>query len=277
MKQQKAFTLLELIFVIVILGIVSSIGSEIIAKVYGQYIVQRAQHRASLKTELAIQIALNRLQQHIPHTIYRIKNDNTNESMDTVQSGASEDYKGIQWVSADIDSFNYYDSGIKKTGWSGFCDVNASSASDISTPGSDIDSVATIVSNLGGNLANGVIYFPFGNDYNISGGSDENITLDSAIPGGGMIYEQYKLAWTSYALVVESETINGKTYKNLYLYYNFAPIPGSSLGNNKSLLLRNIREFKLSYVGETLRFKICKSENIGEGNITACKEKAVLR
>jgi len=55
---RRGFSMLELIFVIVILGIVSSIGAEIIANVYESYIVQRAQHRASIKTELAaIQIA----------------------------------------------------------------------------------------------------------------------------------------------------------------------------------------------------------------------------
>ncbi len=46
---RSAFSMLELIFVIVILGIVSSIGAELIAKVYENYIVQRALHRSSLK------------------------------------------------------------------------------------------------------------------------------------------------------------------------------------------------------------------------------------
>ena len=70
--------MLELIFVIVILGIVSSIGAEIIAKIYGQYIIQRAQHRASIKTELAATQIANRLRYAIPGTVYRIKSDRRN-------------------------------------------------------------------------------------------------------------------------------------------------------------------------------------------------------
>ena len=49
---KPAFSLLELVFVIVILGIVASLGSELIAKIYESYVLQRAQHRSSIKTEL---------------------------------------------------------------------------------------------------------------------------------------------------------------------------------------------------------------------------------
>ena len=45
--------MLELIFVIIILGIIASIASELIAKVYESYILQRAQYKANMKTELA--------------------------------------------------------------------------------------------------------------------------------------------------------------------------------------------------------------------------------
>ncbi len=60
-KMRRAATLLELTFAIAILGIVASIGSEIIVRVYEQYIVQRAQYRASFKTELSAFEIANRL------------------------------------------------------------------------------------------------------------------------------------------------------------------------------------------------------------------------
>ena len=66
--KQKAFTLLEVIIVILILGIVASIGSGIIANVYENYLLQRATYRASLKTELAAQQIANLLSYRIPHT-----------------------------------------------------------------------------------------------------------------------------------------------------------------------------------------------------------------
>lgn len=53
-KMRVAFSMIELVFVIVILGIISSIGAEVIAQVYESYIVQRAQYRASAKTQIAL-------------------------------------------------------------------------------------------------------------------------------------------------------------------------------------------------------------------------------
>jgi len=65
---KQAFTMLEIVFVIVILGVVASIGSKIIVQVYEGYIIQKAVHDASVKTELAINLLANRL-------VYRIDMD----------------------------------------------------------------------------------------------------------------------------------------------------------------------------------------------------------
>ncbi len=48
LRKRAGFTMLEVVFVIVILGVVSSIGAEIIAQVYESYITQRASHRSSI-------------------------------------------------------------------------------------------------------------------------------------------------------------------------------------------------------------------------------------
>ncbi len=268
---RNGFTLLELIFVIVILGIVASIGSELIAKVYGQYIVQRAQHRASLKTELAALQIANRLAAAIPGTVYRIMDDNSVESIESNMSGNDDEYKGLQWVGADMDSFG----ATTTPGWSGFCDVDDSSESSIKTQGSNLSIANTIEGNLG--KASGshfAIFFPYDDKPYFGSGTADTINLDN---NASIIYEQYKLSWSSYALVVEPETIDGKTYNSLYLYYNFTPTPATTLGSIKSLLMRNISTFKFKGAGRTIRFKICKEEEIGEAyKITACKEKAVF-
>ncbi len=265
-SNRAAFTLLELILVIVILGIVASIGSELIAKVYQNYIIQRAQHRASLKTELAALQIANRLAYAIPGTVFR-----SNESRSVIEdindpmSLPGEQYTVIQWVGADMDSFNFYDSSNEKIGWSGFCDINVSSTSSIKTPGSELSAVNTIKANLG-STNHFAIFFPRDNTPYFGSGTTDTIALDN---NTSHISEHYKMAWSSYALVVDGG--------DLYLYYNFSPVPATAIGGTKSLLMKNISTFKFKGAGRTIRFKICKEENIGEDfNITSCKEKAVF-
>ena len=276
---RDAFSLLELIFVIVILGIVSSLGSEIIAEVYKNYILQRAYHRASIKTELATTQIANRLVYAIPGTaIRRVGKTGAPEALTDELSHGSDDYTVLQWVGYDADSFTSHDgSGTDERypGWSGFCDVDASTHSSIVTRGSNLDLADTIIRNLSKNtsgvatkdITDAAIYFPnIRNEHNISAGTAETITLES---NATKIVEHYKLAWSSYALVVE----NG----DLFLYYNFTPATDASIGTNKSLLLKNISTFKFRGDGHTIRLKICKNESIGEDfNITSCKEMAVF-
>jgi len=272
MKQYRftpAFSLLELIVVIVILGIVASIGSEIVAKVYESYIIQRAEHRATLKTELAATQIANRLASAIPGTIYRIRKDTGNyEPLESAfPSGVTGDsYNGLQWVASDRDSFN----ANSIPGWSGFCDLSTSTSTSIETPGSALGTTTAIITNLSGSVPTTgslSLYFPYDpTAYNATIADADTITLTG---GASHIVEHYKLAWTSYALRVDGE--------DLYLYYNFSPTPATPIGNTRSLLMKDISTFKFQGSGRTIRFKICKQEPISEDlNITACKEKAVF-
>jgi Tfp pilus assembly protein PilE len=273
-----AYSMIELIWVIVILGIVASISSEMIANVYRSYVLQRAQERAETKTALAATQIANRIRRAIPGTVYRRSDKSAGatyiENINELRAGNSTDYTVLQWVGADIDSFESIKSGGNRLpGWSGFCDLNASTASTIATPGSNLILADTIIKNLGGTGTNGIadaaIYFP--NDtteHNVSAGSGTTLTLED---NASTISEHYKLAWSSYALVVENN--------DLYLYYNRPPSPHSAITgtDNRAILLRNISTFKFRGDGQVIRFKICKSERIANDvNITACKEKAVF-
>ena len=277
-KNRSAFTMIELIFVITILGIIASIGSELIAKVYASYIVQRAEHRATLKTGLAaIQIA-NRLASAIPGTVYRRNQlsggviENINDSM----SLPGDQYIALQWVGTDVEGFNFYDDTANKIAWSGFCDINVSTDNLIKTPGSKLALISTLMTNFG-YTNKFAIYFPYDiTPYYVNSVSGNIITLDN---NASHIVEHYKVARTSYALVAETNATSGVT--DLYLYYNFIPTPAPS--NNiptsgpKALLMKNLSSFKFKGAGRTIRFKICKEERISEDvNITACKEKAVF-
>lgn len=264
---RSAFSMLELVFVIVVLGIVASLGAEMIAKVYENYVVQRAQHRASIKTQLALNQITNRLRYAIPGTIVRrVGKTGTAETFDQALGSGQDTYTVLQWVAYDGDSFEAISTDTnRQPGWSGFCDLDASSDTNIVTRGSNFTLTNAIQGNLGGTGAFSV-YFPNNLlDYNATGTS-ETITLDTAV---STISERYKLAWTSYALVLEN---NG-----LRLYYNFSPSFASAIGGTSSLLLENVTNFKFKGGGGTTRIKLCVEENIGDtASIPSCKEKAVF-
>ena len=268
-----AFSMLELIFVIVILGIVASLGAGMIAKSYDGYIVQRAQYRATFKSELAATQIANRLRYAIPGTIIRIdSSDGLTETMDQTMARDGDDYDIHQWVGYDGDSFETVEAATYKPGWSGFCDIDISSKDSIQTPGSKLSITNDIEINLGRPINSPfAIFFPRDTKAYFGSGDDAIITLDNNV---SHIVEHYKLAWTSYALVTEANDEGGD---DLYLYYNFSPTFKAVRGTTKSLLLKNIGTIKFKGAGSTLRFKICKQENIGEDhNITSCKEKAVF-
>jgi prepilin-type N-terminal cleavage/methylation domain-containing protein len=283
-KNRSAFSMLEVVFVIVILGIVSSIGAEIIAKIYDSYILQRAQHRASVKTELAATQIANRLSYAIPGTIFRRSTDapNVTEEITDVLQQDQDTYYLLQWVGYDADSFGAHD-GVGADailpGWSGFCDLDASGGTTLTTPGSNLELADTIIKNLskvGGatqrTLTDASIYFAGyeNNESNITGFDDGASTFTLGVTPSKKV-EHYKLAWTSYALEVDNAG-------DLWLHYNFEPSPATDITNTTSVrLLRNITTFKFRGDGKTIRFKICQSEKISDDfNITSCKEKAVF-
>jgi prepilin-type N-terminal cleavage/methylation domain-containing protein len=273
---RRGFSVLELIFVIVVLGIVASIGSQIIARVYEQYITQKAQHLASVKVELAAQQIANRLRYAIAGTVYRIAGGAL-EPIDSPLGLAPNAYTGIQWVGYDADSFD----AAAQPGWSGFCDLRdgAYTPTTIPTPGSNLTLTDTIIRNLSGGactLTGSRIYFPNDNTaYQINGwaggGGVPQIQLAAA---PATMKEQYKLAWSSYRVDVRGG--------DLWLDYALPPLPPPLVGNaqiNPVRLMRQVSSFKFTATPAGVRFKLCKQDTIAgmeRETVTACTEKVVF-
>ena len=316
-KHQKAFTLLELVFVTVILGIVASIGSSVIVQVYESYIMQKAVHNASLKTELAINQLGNRLAYRIQRSLVaRVPGQigfgagNAFALRDITPATVNlDDYKALEWIAYENDGF----SSQRVPGWSGFCDLNASSFGSITTTGSRLSvdagtaiSEQTILANIFGAAPAPAIFFAgtasyaTGADYNtscmyqangcifpVTFQTDTNMTFDPNTlrntHAGNLIYtEFYQLAASAYAVVPENERIiDGTKVWDLFLYSNYQPWAGENYNDvniTKSKLADQVSVFRFKQENGSLRIKICALEQIGlTDTVSICKEKAVIR
>ena len=300
-KSKKAFSLIEVIFVLVILGIVASISSQIIVQVYESYITQRAVYNVNTKTELAINQMVNRLTYSVSGSaIAKDKSDNTHYKLLTeLKFSDINDSKLtiLEWIGYDHDSF----SAGATPYWSGVSNTDTATSSILNTPASQLSKVDTIIQNLSNNEVGfslsqkpALIFAPrtdYGDkiDATCMGLVDTNKSCIHPVSKTGestfnftntsskLITERYMLAWSAYALVPED--LDGDGLFDLNLYYNYQPWYGEKYQDaSKSLVMKNISVFKFTQNGGVIQLKLCATENIGaDYNISSCKEKAIIK
>jgi len=302
---KRAFTIIELIFTMVILGIVASIASGLIAKTYIGYNRANAINQANIQVELAITQIANRLDYAIGGTVVKRRSatDNAISSIDT----APQDYEVLEWIGWDKDGFNASQdtTAARKPAWSGFCDIDKSKANHIVTPGSDLAFANTVMYKLSrkNNVLSSsevAIFFPGNYDYTnvgyndgsgsnisgvrvISGYDSANSKLNLVHQANGRITEHYKLAWSAYAIVPVNINATDGTF-DLQLRYSFRPWKSkdydSATGVRKSTLAKNITVFKTYATQNRIHIKLCAKERIGldvNSTISVCKEKVVFK
>lgn len=297
-----AFSMVELIFVIVVLGIVASIGSSIIAQAFQTYIVQKATNSSSIKTELAAEQIANRLSYAIPWTLVAKNPANPfNDSIAFVDNPTASDevHTTLEWISVDGDSFE----ATATPGWSGYCDTVTSTRDGCPTPGSGIAMTQTIINNLSNSgvdfttatfAANKPAIFFKTDKYSdtlssyhpnciglvagtlgcaikaygttgVAGVSHPTLTFDNANPKKRA--EHYALAWSAYAIVpAGARLVNGQTVYDLKLYYNYQPWEGEKYTDNgisSQILVNNVSLFDFTSYDNSIRFKICVLQPIG--------------
>jgi len=153
-KVHSAFTLLEVIFVLVILGIIASIGSSILVQVYESYITQNALYKVNAKTELTSTQIVNRLSYAIPGTTISKDLNKINTAQESVENigwiklknipAVDTNFTTIEWIGYDNDSYSAY----PQPAWSGIANYIRSTQNILRTPGSNIPNVVTIMQNL---------------------------------------------------------------------------------------------------------------------------------
>jgi prepilin-type N-terminal cleavage/methylation domain-containing protein len=305
--KKRAFTMVELILVIVVFGIVASIGASMIATMYQNYIQARTINYLQAQSDVTLQQIAKRLQYRIkkPDTAIALRT-NDGEILQLANAAVNETYDVIQWIGYSNEAM--LDAG-GNPGWSGFIDLDSgdtnSSASTLSTPGSNLTFAGNIMSALTNNninMDNNKVALIFKGipdttvtdvveGYNWKGGGrDGNYTVLVSRDGDNKfnisgtppnkIFEQYYLAHTAYA-IVPNITGGSDTNFNLELKYNFQPWLGENYTDNAStaLLATNVNLFRVRQTGSTIRLKLCLHDNNRSGMgdyIVTCKEEVVL-
>jgi len=306
--KRKAFTMVELVMVIVILGIVSMIATDIISNMYKGYIQTKIVNNLQQKTETLIDQISKRLQYRIKETMI-MRNTTSGNFLHIAEDPMGSTYDMVEWIGYDNEGY-LGEKGVgdqfSKPGWSGFIDLDSNdtnnTAGTFSTPGSDLNiadrSMKALSNNSVGFTApqrpalifkcqkNYINLDAFGwnhanhdNNYTLVVAEHNQTTLKLNLPAqldaNRSICEQYYLAWSAYAIVPEGADSDDF---NLTLRYNYQPWYGEKYTDgNSSVLAEHVSTFRVMQVGETLRVKVC----IQDGNITGkpvgfCKEKAIF-
>jgi len=298
MNNRLAFTMIELIFVIVIMGIIGKFGVEYLAQAYKSFLYTKVSHTLQSKSEIAVEEIAARLQYRIKDSV--IARKESKAFVPIASSNVDDSYTILEWVGSDSDGFR----GDTEPFWSGIIDLNQSSATLLKSPKTDTDKVDSLIQALGGtSFADDVaIYFIGSNsDVYTDYGWDENITIntqsaamhpirkgstvDTFVPingdtgadntfAGTDVFEYYKLAWTAYAVRYDATT------SNLLLYYAYQPWKGESYTDGKStILMENVSTFKFMAIGSIIKIQVCTKSDILQkdgGDYSLCKEKTIL-
>lgn len=141
--KKASFTLVEMVFVIVILGILSGFISEIIVHLYRNYIIQNQ----SLRMELILQNTVDKISNYIESSIrpsLALRNGTNITSMDDVQTmvdgnitndtAATASNRALMWIGKDVESLQGVWVGDRRLPtYSGVVDLNASSGTLVAT------------------------------------------------------------------------------------------------------------------------------------------------
>ena len=298
-QMKKAYTMIELVLVIVVMGIVASIGAEIVSKLYENYIYTKTSNKLQLQTELVLDQIAKRLTHRIKDSVIARYDNVTFRPL--TSSDVNESYKILEWVGKS------YESSLGNTsepaGWSGFVDLysNDTNKSQVKTSGSHLGYASVVIyalsdgdidiNNSTSATPHAVIIFKGKDDYNVSkygwggnGTDDANYTYNIKADGNDTLkildknittaYEQYDLAWSAYAIAPEGNKTNDF---NLTLYYNFQPWDGESYSDgNHSTLMEHVSTFRFLQSGETIRVKLCIKDSRIDGDYSFCKERVIF-
>ena len=307
---KRAFTLLELVVVIVVLGIIAMMSFNAIMNIYSNYVQTRTVNELETQTEIALEQISKRLEHRIKPSVIARKTDGAFLALNDSGVNLNAEYEILEFIPYAYEIFNDVPSGSNKAGrYSGYADLAKSSpATGLISPGSNFstevvetikdltcreDTNATCVDFTkkdGGVVAIfSDVYYNVQDSFGYKGDitkldiakvgvkrTDGN-TLEISGFGGKQISEQYHLAYTANAIVPE-QSADPKDAANgvfdLNLYYDYRPWMGHGYKNGeKATLAKNVTRFVFTEKNGVIVLKLCMRAKNSE--ITICKSKAV--
>ena len=311
---KRAFTLLELVVVIVVLGIIAMMSFNAIMNIYSNYFQTRTVNKLETQTEIALEQISKRLEHRIKPSVIARKTDGEFLALNDNRVNLDANYEILEFIPYAYEIFNDVPSGSNKAGrYSGYADLAKSSpATGLISPGSNFstevvetikdltcreDTNATCVDFTkkdGGVVAIfSDVYYNVQDSFGYKGISNLDIakvgvkggqsglngdTLEISGFANKQISEQYHLAYTANAIVPE-QSADPKDAANgvfdLNLYYDYRPWMGEKYKKNGE---------KATLAKNVTRFVFTEKNGVivlklcmraKNSEITICKSKAV--
>ena len=297
MKKHSAFTMIELVFVIVIMGILGKFGVEFLFQAYNSFIFSKINNELQTNSAVSLEFIASRLQYRIKDSTIGREDDNTTfASVNDLNT--SKQYTALEWIAMDIDGYR----SSATPNWSAIIDLDNTSADKdhLISPGTDTDEVSSLINILSyGNsdINDSAIYFIGSNsDINGYGWNGTQITDQTKVmhpiksdssnstilmPRGGDfsgidVYEYYQLAWTANAVRIENINNSDNTFRLEY-YWDYRPWEGETyLDGKHSTIMEDISTFRFTATGSIIKIQVCAKTSLTEEKYSLCKEKTVF-
>ncbi|OIP54345.1 MAG: protein containing prepilin-type N- cleavage/methylation domain protein [Helicobacteraceae bacterium CG2_30_36_10] len=298
------FTMIELIFVIVIMGIIGKFGTEFLAQAYKSFIFSSINNKLQADSEMAVTTVASRLQYRIKDSV--IGKKSSDNSFLAIGSATGSDFNILEWVGSDIEGFR----GDSLPLWSGIIDLDDSNATLLDSPETNttaLNAQIGILSHASGTGINNAALYFVGSDSDINNygwdfadtaftdqskvmhpiktGATPNLLIPKDASTGADnnftgidVFEYYQLAWTAYAVGISDYNATGNNTGTLMLYYDYQPWEGEEYNNinaKSEILMENVSTFQFKSVGSLLKIQVCVNSDVVE-DYSLCKEKTIF-
>ena len=300
MRFRSAFTMIELIFVIVIMGIIGKFGVEFLAQSYKTFIFSTTNNKLQAKTATAVEFIAARLQHRIKDSVI-VRTSTATPLTSLANANAGTNYLVLEWISTDIEGFR----GDTTPLWSGILDLDAGillGNNTLVSPQTNTTALNLQINSLsyGDSGVNDAALYFIGSNSDINeygwdnGGAafaDQTnvmhpVTSVAGQPtrfassnagnfGGVDVYEYYKLSWTANALVLSAPDANNMS--TLTFHYDYQPWAGERFNDantKKALLMEDVSTFQAMAIGSIIKIQVCAKTTLIE-EYSLCKEKTI--